>query len=210
MSLANPTVDYYHVNRRVAWSAYTLLKEGDVLDIGGKSNPYFAYFETHRYAVPVTLPDGEKISSPAIRFLGAVERGEAQHPQLPRIANEIARHFVTYVRELIWEDVRRREFPHLPSRQRCFWLIPTIEGAKYWVARLECKADCQILKVQAQGRIHRANELYLLGDSEPMQETIQKARQYWLGIFPEDGKEEIIFEGRVKITQVIQDLNSHN
>ncbi|MGN9525652.1 DUF2441 domain-containing protein [Escherichia coli] len=38
------------------------------------------------------------------------------------IGHETAKHFCTYVRELIWESVRTSEFPELPSRQKCIWL----------------------------------------------------------------------------------------
>ena len=194
--------DYFHINRRASWSPYEPLKAGDEFDVGRETNPYFRFFETERFVVPVTLQDGSSIESPAVKFLGAAARGEVPHPNLPRLAHDVATHFVTYLREVIWENVRRDEFPELPSRQRCLWLIPTLEGVKYWLERMKPNGY-QVLRVQVTGRIHRANELYLLGDSEPMSQTIEKARLYWSGSFPEGGQEEILFEGRVKVIEVV-------
>lgn len=197
--------DYFHINRRAIWSPYEPLKAGDEFDVGRETNPYFRFFKTERFVVPVTLQDGSSIESPAVKFLGAAARGEILHPNLPRLAHEVATHFVTYLREVIWENVRSDEFPELPSRQRCLWLIPTLEGVKYWLERMKPSAY-QVLRVQVTGRIHRANEVYLLGDSEPMSETIENARLYWSGSFPEGGQEEILFEGRVKVIEIVDNI----
>jgi hypothetical protein len=31
------------------------------------------------------------------------------------------------VRELVWENIRLREFPNEPSRQRCLWLVVSFQ-----------------------------------------------------------------------------------
>lgn len=202
MTISNPNNDYYHINRDVPWASKPLLVVGDVIDIGGESNPYFKYFEEQRKLYHVTnSSDGSILDVPGVKYLSAVKNGEITSSNLPAIAHEMATHFVTYIRELIWEDVRKKEFPHLPSRQRCIWLIPNIEGVRYWVRRLE--SEDQVVRVKTQGRLHKASESFLLGDSEPMNLTIQKARQYWLGVVEQVGTEEIIFEGRITVEEII-------
>ncbi len=138
-----------------------------------------------------------------VRFVGAVAKGEVNSPNIAGIAYDLAKHLVAYVRELVWKDLRKKEFPHLPSRQRCIWLIPTLAGVKYWIKRMELSGEYQVLRVRLQGRIHKASESFLLGDSEPMEETIRKARQYWLGVVEAPNTEEIIFEGRVRVAEVV-------
>jgi len=136
-------------------------------------------------------------------FLKAVAEGRVNCPRLPNIAYETANYFMMFFREIFWEDIRRREFPHCPSRQRCLWLVHTIEQANYWVKRMQCNTDYQIVKVSARGRIHTANELFLMGDSATLPEITERARLYWLGLMPEGAKEEIIFEGFLQVTDVI-------
>ena len=51
--------------------------------------------------------------------------------------------------------------------------------------------------------MHVASEQYLLGDSVPLEVAISKARQYWLGVIPAQNTEEIIFEGRFTVHEVI-------
>ena len=173
------------------------------MDVGGSSNPYLRFFETQQKTYPVTLDDGSIVQVPGVKFIASVSRGEINPGNLAETALDLVQHLVAYLRELIWEDVRKREFPHLPSRQRCVWLTPSQEGVKYWLGRMSVNQDFQVLRVRVQGRLHKASESYLLGDSESIEETIQKARQYWLGVVEEAETEEIIFEGRMRVVEVM-------
>jgi hypothetical protein len=50
--------------------------------------------------------------------------------------------------------------------------------------------------------MHTASEKYLLGDSVSL-EAVSMARPYWLGVVPEPNTEEIIFEGRFSVQEVV-------
>ena len=204
MTIADTTKDYYHINRLASWSPFKKWEEGEEINIGGESNPYFSFFETQQKAYSVTTEDGE-VSVPGAKFLGCVARNEINSPNAANIAHDLVQHFVAYVRELIWEDVRKTEFPHLPSRQRCIWLIPSREGVSFWLNRLGLEGqEFQIARVRLQGRLHVGSDEHLLGDSEPMELTIKRARQYWLGINDSEATQEILFEGRLKIQEFIE------
>ncbi len=205
MSVIDTNQDYFHINRKAAWSHYEAMNAGDQIDVGGSSNPYFQFFEKQMKSVPVTnSKDGSVLNVPGVKFIGSVASREVQTDNVAGIAHDILKHFVAYVRELIWEDIRAKEFPHLPSRQRCIWLIPNLEGVKYWISRIHLTGtDFEVLRVKGQGRIHIASESYLLGDSEPMEESLKKARQYWLGVVENEGTEEVIFEGRLKVHEIV-------
>lgn len=203
---ADESVDYYHVNRRVSWSPFELLSPGAVLDVGGASNPYFRFFEDHKITYPVTQSDGVVLQVPGVRFLGAVAAGQVDTSNLAGTAHKLARHLVTYLRELIWEDVRRREFPHLPSRQRCIRLVPTLSGIGFWLKRMSVEGDYQVLRLRVQGRIHKASESHLLGDAEPLTKAIEMVRQYWLGIIEDTSTQEVIFEGRIRVVDVLSEV----
>ena len=202
---ANHDIGYYHVNRLAGWSRYSLLDEGIVLNVGGESNPYFRFFEKYRKTYPVTQNDGSELQVLGVRYLHAVRSGEVNSTDFPNVAHDLAQHLVTFLRELIWEDVRRREFPHLPSRQRCMWLIPTLDGVRFWIARMGVTEDFRVLRLRVQGRIHTASETHLLGDSVSLEEAIRLARQYWLGIVEDPVSQEVIFEGRVEVQSIVDE-----
>ena len=108
-----------------------------------------------------------------------------------------------YARELIWGDVRRSEFSHPPSRQRCVWLIPNQNGVKFWLQRMGVGGRFQVLRVRVQGRLHTGSDSYLLHDSGPMLQALANARRYWRGDVAQAGTEEIIFEGRMRVEEVM-------
>jgi len=204
MTQADQEKDYFHINRVLPYSTHQLLSTGDSVDIGGESNPYFRFYEKNRKTYQLTQSDGQTLQIPGVKFLGSVKSGEINCPTLPAIAHELSMHLAGLVGELIWEDVRKKEFPHLPSRQRCIWLIPNISGVKYWVLRLGVAPSAyQVLRVRCQGRMHIASEKYLLGESASLEDAVSMARQYWLGVVPEPKTEEIIFEGRFSVQEVL-------
>jgi len=118
VSVADPNTDYYHINRGVLWSPYAILNADDQFDVGGNSNPYFKFFETQKKAYPVTQSDGSQLMVSGVRFVGAVAKGEVNSPNIAGIAYDLAKHLVAYVRELVWEDLRKKEFPHLQETLR--------------------------------------------------------------------------------------------
>lgn len=204
MNISGEDAVYFHINRVVPWSTLSKWKVDDVIDIGGESNPYFSFFETHQKTYEVTNADKTTHQVPGKQFLNAVRDGGLNCPNVAGIAADITQYFVSYVRELIWEDIRKTEFPHLPSRQRCIWLAADAKGVKFWLENLGLNGqEFQIAKVKVQGRIHIASDEHLLTDSEPMFTTIKRSRQYWLGINDHPASREILFEGRLKVIEFV-------
>jgi hypothetical protein len=148
MTIIDSGVDYFHINRQAPWLPQQKLVAGTKFDVGGASNPFFGFFETQRKVFPFKQADGKDVTIPAISGLKALASGQLQCPNPAALGLDVAEHFVKYVRELILEDVRKREFPHLPSRQRCIWLIPTLDGVRYWINRLGITGNYQVLRIR--------------------------------------------------------------
>src|SRR5215204_4471688 len=133
--------DYYHINRCVSWSPYQPLKVGDEKIFGGSNNPYFTAYETRAISYPLSNKDGSINKVPGVTFLEYVLSGKVNAPpDFAHFAHALAKHLAGYMGELTLEDVRRREFPHLPSRQRCIWLCPNQNGVRYWLRRKNRRA----------------------------------------------------------------------
>jgi hypothetical protein len=95
-------------------------------------------------------------------------------------------------------------FPGLvDAHVRCVWLIPNADGVRFWLQRMSVGGQFRVVRVWVRGRLHTASESYLLQDSELMGETIEKARRYWRGDIEQAGTEEIIFEGRMHVEEVM-------
>lgn len=190
--------ELFHVTRGLPYSNEAPLKVGESIEIGGRHNPFFSFYEQAR-RYPVNTEQGE-VQVPAIKFLSAVARGEITCPDLANISLEVAQHYVMLSRELIMEQVRQDVDSEAPSRQSCLWMAKTVHEAKYWQKRLG--GESRVVRFQVTGVIHRADAAFLLGESEPISVTLSKARSYWLGKHTDEPEWETLFQGLASVIEI--------
>jgi hypothetical protein len=165
--------------------------------MGEQHTPFFGFYEGElSYMI-----DGGKNKVKAVDFLKRVGNKSIVIPQdeFAKIAEEVAMHYVKLCRELIMEEIRRDEFnSEPPSRQRYLYACDTLDEARYWKQRvgqgsIVCELTCT-------GTINRGDAGWLLGDSEPLSVTKDRARKYWRGEAGPNPQWETLFVGRAKVT----------
>lgn len=171
-----------------------------VVKIGEDFTPFFGFYEGSR-TYPVTLENGSAVQVPAVKFLKQVQAGNINCPTLPTVAADVAQHYVMLCRELIMEEIRLAEFKgEPPSRQRCLYACETVEEARYWKQLVGLGST--ICELTCTGTIHHADASLLLGDSEPLSVTRERARNYWRGEAGESPQWETLFVGEAKVTAI--------
>lgn len=173
-----------------------------VVRIGDADNPFFGFYEGAR-EYPVTDSNtGATIQVKAVAWLKRVKAGTIQpnSPQiLANIAAEVTEHYVMLARELIMEELRITEFNcKPPSRQRCLYACDSLDEARYWNQRIG--ENGTICELTCTGTIHRADARLLLGDSEPLSVTKERARKYWRGEGDDNPEWETLFVGDATVT----------
>jgi hypothetical protein len=134
-----------------------------------------------------------------VKFLKQVQAGNINCPTLPTVAVDVAQHYLTLSRGLIMEEIRLAEFGgQPPSRQKCLFACSSIEEARSWnpfigQGSIVCELTCT-------GTVHRADASLLLGDSEPLSVTKDRARKYWRGEAGDQPQWETLFVGEAKVT----------
>ncbi|OLS20702.1 MAG: hypothetical protein HeimC3_39680 [Candidatus Heimdallarchaeota archaeon LC_3] len=107
------------------------------------------------------------------------------------------KHFGTYIRELVFEEVRRNRFSDLPSRQRCLWLI-TEKQLNRW-RQLESFKNGNIFLVKVKGNIHIGNAKFLHAYQTKMKFFHEFAEKYWKSMETPSNDDEIILEGEIEV-----------
>ena len=199
----NSSQEFYWINRAVPWSCFAPLKVGDTTETGNGFNPYFSFFLNHAEKINVQIENEGQKDFLAVRFLELVRDNLVSCPQLAQVSHRIAAHFVKLIGELLWEQVRKEEFPDLPSRQRCIFLNEDRSRVPYWIERLDCPSRCQVLRIHATGRFHRADERLLIGDGYTLAQAWDRARAYWRGQVQDGLGNEILFEGKITVLEII-------
>jgi hypothetical protein len=126
--------------------------------------------------------NGNMIKVKAVDYLKGVRdtRLNTSPENLAKIAADVAVHYVMLCREIIMEELRRDEFNfEPPSRQYCLYACNTLEEAQGW-KRLVGEGST-VCELTCTGTIHRGDAHWLLGDSEPLSVTKDRARKYWRG-----------------------------
>lgn len=183
----------FHVTRRIAYNPYAPVAIGAEFEVGAVVNPFFGFYEGAR-TYRVSTPDGP-VTYGALHLLREVGAGRVTHGELATTAADVVQHYVMLVRELIMEEVRREVASHAPSRQRCLWATSDLEQARRWKGRLG--GSGRILEIAVTGTIFHADASLLLGDSEPLSVTYDRARRYWHGERTETPEPECLVAGRV-------------
>jgi Protein of unknown function (DUF2441) len=166
---------------------------------GSDYNPFFGFYEGSR-EYPVTQADGNVTMIKAVAFLRQARDGLINAPQLGTIAAEVATHYVMLCRELLMEEIRQNEFSsEPPSRQRCLFGCGSLAEAQYWNKRIG--ENGKICELTCSGTIHRADARLLLGDSEPLSVTRERARAYWRGDLGQNPEMETLFVGDATVSQ---------
>jgi len=123
---------------------------------------------------------------------------------LPEIAYQTANHFLMLARELFWENIRLAEFPDAPSRQKCIWLIESLDDVNRWITAFDFNpVQCSVAKVRATGRALKVDSNNLIGDSDPLPIWYEKARLYWAGTESTNPLPEVVFEGSLVVEKII-------
>lgn len=182
------------------------MQVGERLSVGQEENPFFAFYRKPRFEL-VNGPGGTVELVPAMAFLRRVILGNITPSNLPQTAYDIANHFVMLSRELLWEAIRASDYPEAPSRQRALWLLPDLAAVRHWQARLKHPAEkaTQVVEVLATGVVHVCDAALLTGDSEALDDTYRKARDYWSGMIAAQGSEpEILFRGELEVVRRVE------
>ncbi|WP_196603451.1 DUF2441 domain-containing protein [Pectinatus haikarae] len=125
---------------------------------------------------------------------------------IPQLANE----YIRYAQEMIFEEMRQKDFPSLPSRKTCLWLIPNSENLSqalvFWFKQMynPTMSSLKILKFSCTGNIHYANQKYLTLNINDVKLLREDAVKYWQGdnASCDNIDTEVLFEGTAKVIEI--------
>lgn len=135
-----------------------------------------------------------------------------QYERLINASAEVVKSQSMFIRETIFEEVRKNYFPQLPSRLSGIWVCNK-DAVQFWWKTLNAKNQ-KILKLKLTGTVHIGDEKHLIADTFNHDDLRANAFKYWTG---SDNKskigKEILFEGIIDVTNSydsIQEMNEDN
>lgn len=176
---------------------------GTTFVVGRQFNPYFDYFNRYRARTSGVINGKSVVEQMKNGHSG--DLNELVGLAIDQLESNVRllREECQLVRELLFEEVRRNHFPTFPSRQRCIWVAPSVDGVRYWRDRVP--GDKRWFRVRLTGKIHTASDAYLTADTMSLDVLRELAWKYWSGYRGErEDRDEILFEG---VVEVIEELS---
>jgi len=108
-----------------------------------------------------------------------------------------------FLRELIFEEVRKERFPDKPSRRSCIWLMEE-QSVSFWRHFLDDRTSAyDLIKVKCDGKIHKGNQSFLDNEIVSFNEFAGSAEHYWKGDLTEGTmNNEMLFFGEIEVLEV--------
>ncbi|NBG67066.1 DUF2441 domain-containing protein [Acidiluteibacter ferrifornacis] len=185
------TKRYFHIQKRRVENQWEV---GSEYTIGSKLNTFYSEI------VSSCSLKKELIETSKSKVENRIHCDLMRASQYEIIANDIASELLQYIkwiREEIFENIRKSRFPELPSRQQCIWLC-TEEHLNYWLTQIHNEKRIFEVKLIQPNTIHKASASYIKCDTYPISEFEDFAEKYWSGENC-DVESEILFSGRIKL-----------
>lgn len=213
MHIKNET--YFHIHRIGPWS--DRWKVGSTIFWGQKEiNNFNRWYDNNVLAKDFNDGAGMFSAKAALNKFLSFQRDyqNNNYEGIINFAYEVINEQSMFIRESLFEEVRKNYFPNLPSRKTCIWICEE-NAVEYWWKRLHGdKINHKILQIEVTGTLHKADQKHLINDTLSHNKIRTNAFNYWTGT---DGnnplEEELLFEGVIKVLNEwnnIKEINSSN
>jgi len=200
---------YFHIQRdnidkKSKWNV------GDQLSIGSYENYYYKNFNTRKLGIKLDEDfqyayryiDKIWTECESIEFDETIKRETLNKLRnVLNISHQALKIYTQLVRELVYEGIRKEEFPEMPSRTSGIWVCSDIESLKFWRNELP---PGRVLGLKLTGKTFRGNNKFLGCDTYPLDQYKLNARKYWSGVKVKSYKDEILFEGEVEVNEILE------
>jgi hypothetical protein len=189
---------YFHIHKQVKGTDPEY-KKGETYIVFEDCNRFWDFYRT--YSPNIMMGDGH-ICGPSRFAYYCYESNSIDRNGLFIISN-IFKETGMLIRELIFEEIRKSEFPDLPSRQKCIWLTKK-DKVKFWYDWLNDKqSEYSIFELGCDGIYHIGNQSFLNSDIDGFNNYQVNARKYWSGeLVNSHDNNEVIFSGKIKVENI--------
>lgn len=118
------------------------------------------------------------------------------------IANNIIKEYQILIRELGMEEIRKKFYPNLPSRQKCIFLCgkKQIEHWKKEISNGDGTKDIEVFKVEIFNEPFKSRDSFLPLPSDSYNTILKKAKLYWSAKDDSENEDdEYLYVGEIRV-----------
>lgn len=182
----------YHISRDNHW------KQGDVINSGERDNPFWAKCKDYSPLFPVN--DQTMPLFKAFNTLVTIDATRKNVDNLYNNLKTISTECALYIREQVFEDIRKTAYPQLPSRHTCLW-VAEYDQINYWKT-IVTSAPRILLRLELDGFLFCGDDYWLSADTFSSIEYEQRAHHYWASEMSDTPRKEFLFSGKALVVDV--------
>jgi len=182
----------YHISRENSWNI------GDVLIAGEQDNQFWCICKDYSKIVNV---DGNPMS--IFQMIDTVSNFELTQNNITFLyqnLKDISTETALYIREQVFEEVRQRCYPALPSRQKCLWVCEE-DQLPYWKT-MNINGQRSLLTLDLNGELFCGDDHWLTKDTFSSVIYAERAKHYWAGEMSSHPRKEFLFYGEAIIKEI--------
>lgn len=184
----------YHISTDCSWNI------GQVINAGESDNPFWNKCTDIALEVTVDgipMPLHQMIDRFSSTDFGATQQNiDFLYSNLKFITEETS----LFIREQVFEDIRKMHFPHRPSRQKCLFTTDT-DNLDFWKTMSPNTQRC-ILTLELTGELFRADEYWVKANTFSSVTFQERAMRYWAGEVSPSPHFEYLFSGEAIIKDI--------
>lgn len=203
---------FYHVQR--IHPAVSVWGKGQIVrtENGLQHNPYFEGILNSLRRVSKKRKEGEDLMEDGYLFFNRNDCDDKKKIQkFGLIGYQLSMQYQKWIREEIFEKVRSKDFPLLPSRKQCIWITQK-ELVPYWNQEILKSGKVNattILEISRneESKIHIADQYFLEIGAYSIEDLENRAIDYWSGNLSKNPRMEILLEGSLTVTNTYDNIN---
>lgn len=182
----------YHISRENTWNI------GDILIAGEQENQFWNICKNYSKTVRV---NGEEMS--IFQMIDRVANFDVTQNNITFLyqnLKDVSKETAFYIREQIFEDIRQKHYPTLPSRQKCLWVCEE-EQLSYWKTMTE-NCHRSLLTLELNGELFCGDDHFLTADTFSSVVYSERAKHYWNGLMSPSPRKEFLFYGNAIVKEI--------
>jgi hypothetical protein len=197
---------FYHVSYSKPYNHFPDFIENTQIKIGEQINPFFNYFynTNDMRIVPAGGQQQEVHYSTLLEHLAKGE-GIIQYPRPDVILPYMYGKFLDLYnlnREMILENIRLQDYPHMPSRTKCLWVTTTPEECAVWYSLFSDEVDKKLITFESENEPKIVDSKFVPNKNDSLAEKERKAHAYWSGEMSESPMIEHLFVGTATVKRI--------
>ncbi len=182
----------YHISKSTNW------KVGDIITAGVKENPF--WLTCADYNPQLTIQNQTMSYFELFTKCECPDYTEDNLKFVYQSLQSISKECSFYIREQVFEDVRKQFFSDKPSRKTCLW-VSEKEHLPFWISAVTGN-NRVLLTLELEGNVFVGDNYWLTANTFSSKEYSERAYRYWSQEFVANSPKECLFAGTAIVKNI--------